>query len=101
MTLGGIFTEKYVFVQHLTKPTVSNLPCSLIHEQTTKQGQISPTPEKVSSTYLNAREVVYVLLYTIYIYVFQQKMLKHIKDMYFPHHSLGFRVYGLGYKEKP
>ena len=43
-----MFTEKYVFGQHLTEPTASNLPCSLIYELPTKQGQIGPKPEKAS-----------------------------------------------------
>jgi len=58
MILGGMFTEKYVF--HLTEPTASNLPCSLIYEQSTKQGQIGPKPEKAPGSYLTAREVVYI-----------------------------------------
>ena len=62
MTLGGMFTEKYVFGQHLTEPTASNLPCSLIYEQTTKQGQIGPKPETAPGSYLNAREVVYIYI---------------------------------------
>ena len=72
MTLGGMFTEKYVFGQHLTEPTASNLPCSLIYEQTTKQGQIGPKPEKASGSYLNAREVVY-----IYVNIYAAGHLTH------------------------
>ena len=39
-TPDSMFTAKYVFGQHLTEPTASYLPCSLIYKQTTIQGQI-------------------------------------------------------------
>ena len=60
MALGGIFIEKYVFGQHLTEATASNLTCSLIYKQTTIQGQNGPKPEKALESYLTPREVVYV-----------------------------------------
>ena len=60
MPLGHMFTKKYVFGQHRIETIASNLPCSLGYEQTTIQGQIGPNPEKIPSTYLNTREVVYL-----------------------------------------
>ena len=65
-----MFTDEYVFGKRLTEPTASNLPCSLIYEHTTKQGQIGPKPEKASGSYLNAREVVYIYYVYIYMYMY-------------------------------
>ena len=58
MALGGIFTEKYVFGQHLTEATASNLSYSLVCKQTTIHGQIGPNPEKAPGSYFTTREVV-------------------------------------------
>ena len=66
MPLGGMFTEQYVFGQHLTEPIASNLPCSLILKQTTIQGQIGPKPEKTPST-LNTQEVVCIYFFKLLI----------------------------------
>ena len=42
----GMFTEKYVFGQHLIEPIASYLPSSLIYKQTTIQGHFGPKPKK-------------------------------------------------------
>ena len=47
MILGGMFTEKYVFGQHLIEPIAPNLPCSLIYEQTAKLAQNPKKPQGV------------------------------------------------------
>ena len=65
MTLGGMFTEKCVFGQHLTEPIASHLVCSLIYRHTTIQAQIGPKPETPLGSYLNAREVVYIYIYSL------------------------------------
>ena len=62
MALGGIFTETYVFGQHLTESIASYLPCSLIYKQTIIQGEIGQNPKKPLGSYLTTREVVYIYL---------------------------------------
>ena len=58
MTLGGMFTDKYVFGQHLTETIASYLPCSLIYKQTTIPNW--PKTLKTLGGIFNAREVVYI-----------------------------------------